>query len=415
MSDTVPDTALRGFYRANVRWLAAGLLCTLGSSFGQTYFISLFAGQIMDAHGLTDGQWGVLYTGATLLSAAVLVQAGRLADVWPLERLAVAVLALFAVVCAGMALNHSLVLLFFLIAGLRFTGQGMMSHIGVTATARWFRAHRGRALAVTSLGFSLGEAVLPAIAVAAVALAGWRGAWGLAAAALLFGFAPLLWWLLSDGRSPRGQATEDSPGLAGRHWTRPDALRHWFFWAILPGLLTPSFIGTVIFFHQVHLAGTKGWSIAEMAWGYPLFAAMTVLFLFIGGQFIDRRGASRLLPLYLLPFALGIGLLDFGATVWTWYAVLAAIGAGQGLAHGLNGALWAEVYGTRHIGAVRALAVSIMVLSTAIGPGVTGLLIDAGIPFAAQGLAMAAWCAVLSAGFVLVVRRLVRERILAWQ
>lgn len=398
-----------GFYRANARWLAAGLLCTLGSSFGQTFFISLFAGEIMATHGLSDGEWGALYTGATLLSAAVLVQAGRLADIWPLERLALVILLLFAAVCAGMALNHSLVVLFVLVAGLRFTGQGMMSHIGVTATARWFRAHRGRALAVTSLGFSLGEAVLPAIAVAAVAVAGWRGAWGLAAAALVFVFAPLLWWLLSDRRVPQGQATEDSPGLAGRHWTRRDALRHWFFWAILPGLLTPSFIGTVIFFHQIHVAEAKGWTLAAMAWGYPVYAAMTVLALFAAGQLIDRRGAPFLLPLYLLPIGLGIGLIDFGTTVWTWYAVLAALGAGQGLAHGLNGALWAEVYGTRHIGAVRALAVAIMVLSTAIGPGITGLLIDAGIPFAQQGLAMAAWCAVLSAGFVVVRRKVAQE------
>lgn len=409
MGTTGSETEGFGFYRANARWLAAGLLCTLGSSFGQTFFISLFAGEIMATHGLSDGEWGALYTGATLLSAVVLVQAGRLADIWPLERLALLIVLLFAAVCVGMAVNHSLILLFILVAGLRFCGQGMMGHIGVTATARWFRAHRGRALAVTSLGYSLGEAVLPAIAVVAVAVAGWRGAWGLAAGILLLGFAPLLWRLLSDKRVPKGAESADAPGLAGRHWTRPMALRHWFFWAILPGLLTPSFITTTVFFHQIHLSQAKGWTLATMAWGYPVYAGMTVLALFAAGQIIDRRGAPTLLPLYLLPIGLGIGLIDFGTTVWTWYAVLAALGAGQGLAHGLIGALWAEIYGTRHIGAVRALAVSTMVLSTAIGPGVTGLLIDAGIPFAAQGLAMAGWCGMLSAGFVLVVRRLAAE------
>ncbi len=38
------------FYRDNARWLMAGLMLTLCSSFGQTFFISLFAGQIKSAH-----------------------------------------------------------------------------------------------------------------------------------------------------------------------------------------------------------------------------------------------------------------------------------------------------------------------------------------------------------------------------
>ena len=389
-ADLSPNrTSAPSFYRENARWLAAGLLCTLGSSFGQTFFISLFADRLMALHGLSDGEWGTLYTAATLTSAALLVQAGRLADSMPLQRLALAILLLYALVALGMALNSSLILLFLLIAGLRFCGQGMMGHIGITATARWFRAQRGRALAVTGLGYSIGEALLPTLAVAAIALVGWRGAWGFVAALLLFGFAPLLGTLLAKARAPKGaEAHDTATGLAGKHWSRRDALRHWLFWALLPGILTPSFIGTVIFFHQIHIAQEKGWSLAEMALGYPIYAGLTVVSMLLAGQVIDRRGAASLLPLYLLP--LGIGL-------------------GQGMSNTMNGALWAEVYGTRHIGAVRALIVATMVFSTAIGPGITGLLIDAGIPFPEQGLVMAAWCFALSAVFVVVTRRLTRE------
>ncbi len=175
-------------------------------------------------------------------------------------------------------------------------------------------------------------------------------------------------------------------------------------------MLTPSFIGTVIFFHQVHVSEVKGWPIAEMAIGYPVYAGTTVLALFAAGQLIDRLGATRLLPVYLLPLGLGIALIGGGTTVWTWYAVLAALGIGQGLSNALNGALWAEVYGTRHIGAVRAMTVALMVCSTAIGPGITGLLIDAGVAFPEQGVAMALWCLAVSAGFLLVTRRLAAER-----
>ena len=397
---------------ANARWLAAGMLCTLGSSFGQTFFISLFADRIMDTYGLTDGGWGTLYTGATLVSAALLVQAGRLADTMALNRLALLVIGLFATVAMGMALNTSPIVLFILIAGLRFCGQGMLSHIGITATARWFRAHRGRALAVTGLGYSLGEAVLPTLVVAAIALIGWRGTWGLAAVVLLAGLAPALWLLLGQGRAPvsASDGPDVSAGLAGRHWARGDALRHWLFWALVPGVLTPSFIGTVIFFHQLHIAQVKGWSIADMALGYPVYAALTVLTMVLAGRLIDRRGAPSLLPVYLLPLGFGMALIGPGETVWSWYGLLVLLGIGQGLGNTLNGALWPEIYGTRHIGAVRALVVAIMVLSTAIGPGITGLLIDAGVDFPEQGLFMTLWCLGLSAIFLLVTRRLAAER-----
>ena len=50
-----PTRVQKNFYLANARWLGAGLLCTFGSSFGQTYFIALFASQFMALHGLSDG------------------------------------------------------------------------------------------------------------------------------------------------------------------------------------------------------------------------------------------------------------------------------------------------------------------------------------------------------------------------
>ena len=146
-----------------------------------------------------------------------------------------------------------------------------------------------------------------------------------------------------------------------------------------------------------------------MALGYPIYAGLTVVSMLLAGQVIDRRGAASLLPLYLLPLGIGIALIDQGSGLWVWYVLLGLVGLGQGMSNTMNGALWAEVYGTRHIGAVRALIVATMVFSTAIGPGITGLLIDAGIPFPEQGLVMAAWCFALSGVFVLVTRRLSRE------
>ena len=402
------------FYRDNARWLLAGLMLTFCSSFGQTFFISLFAGQIKAVYGLSDGGWGSIYTVATLTSAALLIQAGGLADTVPLRRLALMVLGLYAVVAAGMAFNTSAWGLVALIAGLRFCGQGMVGHISMTAMGRWFHAHRGRAVAVAGLGYSLGEAVLPSVVVTLIAWIGWRASWGMAAGVLALVFVPLSMWLLNESRRPKGVAEVDlSAGMGGRHWQRREVLSHWLFWVLMPGILAPNFIGTAAFFHQVHVSEVKGWELAIMALGYPAYAAVTVASSMTCGWLVDRIGAVSLLPFYLLPMALGITVIAPGAIpgegVGSWHLMMALIGLTQGGSVALLGALWPELYGTRNLGAIRALATSAMVFATALGPGVTGLLIDAGIMFPDQTWGFALWCLLGSGMFVAVRARLRAE------
>ncbi|MEM7496784.1 MAG: MFS transporter [Pseudomonadota bacterium] len=227
----------QGFYRMNAPWLAAAALMTFGSSFGQTFFISLFAGGIRAEFGLSDGDWGILYTAATLGSAAILVQAGRLADSVALRPLLLGTVALYAAALVLMALAPSALWLGLGVLGLRFCGQGMMSHLAMTATARWFRANRGRAVAIAVLGFPAGEALLPPVAVLLIGAVGWRDGWLLAAGTLLCVVLPVLLLLLArGGRVPQGEGGHESAaGMDGRHWTRRRVLSHWAFWALMPG------------------------------------------------------------------------------------------------------------------------------------------------------------------------------------
>ncbi|MEM0922458.1 MAG: MFS transporter [Pseudomonadota bacterium] len=394
------------FYLENARWLGAGVALTLASSFGQTFFISLFAGHLMAAHGLSHGEWSTIYLAGTLASAAVLIQAGRLADRMALGQLALMVLAIYAAVAAAMWANPSTWLLVGLIFGLRFCGQGMMGHIAITAMGRWFATHRGRAVAVAGLGYALGEAILPPLAILVIAGFGWREAWLAVAAVLVLAFAPLIAGLLSSERIPRGSAEEAAQtGLAGRHWTRREVTGHWLFWAVLPGVITPSFIGTVIFFHQVHIAEVKGWSLATMALAYSAYAGLTVLASLVAGWAVDRFGSARLLPVYLISMAVGTWAIGPANQVWVWFLALALVGTSTGVANAMWGAFWPEHYGTRHLGSIKALATAAMVFGSALGPFVTGWTIDFGWSFPEQCAAMAAWCLILSAVYVLTARR----------
>jgi len=398
------------FLSENRRWLGAGFLLTYASSFGQTWFIALFAGAIQTEHGLSAGDWGGLYTLATLCAAGLMFWRGALADTVPLSRLAPVTALVFAAAALGMALTHSVVVLGLCVFALRFCGQGMFGHIAMTAMGRWFAATRGRAVAISGLGHPAGEMTLSIVSVLTIAAIGWRPAWGLTATVIAFGVAPALWLLLRDDRAPRGSVAATAlPGLHGRHWTRTDALRHWLFPALLPVLLTPGFIGTVVFFQQVHVAEVKGWSLVDMAPGYTAFATTTVLASFAAGWAVDRFGPARLLPLLLVPMGIGTALIGPADGVAAWYVALGVIGVTQGMANALWGAILPAIYGTRNLGSIRSLATTVMVISTAIGPGVTGALIDAGIDFPAQSLFLGAWCIGLSVLCALIARRLVAE------
>lgn len=398
------------FLKDNARWLGAGFLLTFASGFGQTWFISLFAGFIKQEHGLTDGGWGTLYTVATLGSAALLFWRGSVADSIPLPKLAPIIAVAFALAALGMALSPWVWLLGVSLFALRFCGQGMFTHIAMTAMGRWFVARRGQAVAITNLGHPAGEVMLALTAVLAVTTIGWRATWVAVAAILLFAVLPSLHWLLHEGRTAQSAPTHTgSPGLGARHWTRRDAARHWLLPALVPVLLTPGFVGTVIFFHQVHIAEVKGWTLLTMAPGYTAFAALSVASGFISGWACDRFGAQKLLPLLLVPMGLGIALVGPADHVVMWYVALGLIGITQGINNAMQGVLFPLVYGTKNLGSIRSMATTIMVISTAIGPGITGLLIDQGITFPAQGLTMGAWCLCLAVGCLFIARRLTKE------
>lgn len=379
------------FLRANAAFLLTGALLTLTSSFGQTFFISVFAGQIMESFSLTDGEWGLIYSAGTTASAVVMVWSGVLTDRFRVRTLGALVLVGLAAACLFMAFNPFAALLPLSIFLLRFTGQGMTSHIAVVAMARWFVASRGKALAIASGGFALGEALLPMIFVWAMTLTDWRNLW-IVAALFILSMVPLMQRLLRQERTPQSLAEGDvATGMGGRHWTRGQMLRHPLFWFVLPSVLGPSAFITALFFQQVHLSEVKGWSHVSLVALFPLYTIIATLFMLVTGWALDRFGTARLMPFYQLPLALGFLVMSQAGGLWA-----AALGFGLlAISVGANGTLpsafWAEFYGTRHLGGIKSIATAAMVLGSAIGPAISGLLIDRGISFPDQMGAISLW------------------------
>lgn len=376
------------YLRSNARWLSAGVLLTCLSSFGQTFFIALFAADIQSAFDLSHGGWGLIYTVGTTASAIVMVWAGRQADVFRVRTLGALSLIALSLACVAMAVNPWLWLLPFVIFALRLTGQGMMSHIAAVAMARWFVATRGRALSIAALGFSIGQAFLPIAVVALMTVLDWRLIWIICAVIALLG-APLLMHLLSKERTPASMAqSSDSLGMFGRHWTRKDMLAHPLFWLMVPAILGPSAFSTAFFFYQVHYAGVVGITTLQMVSYFPFFTAMIVIAMMATGALVDRLGTAKLLPFHQLPMVAAFAIFSTHYLGLGWGFFFLALTAGAQTT--LIAAFWAEFYGTAHLGAIKAIAAAVMVLGSAIGPGLIGVLIDFGIGIETQY----AWVAV---------------------
>ncbi len=396
----------RDFLRINARWLSAGALLAFLSSFGQTFFISVFAGEIRQSFGLGHASWGAIYTAGTGASALAMLWAGGLTDRFRARTLGTAILVLLAAACLSMAAVPAAWALPFVILALRFTGQGMTSHIAVVAMSRWFVATRGRALSIATLGFAIGEAVLPVVFVAMMSLVDWRLLWVLAAAMALAGI-PALRALLSRERTPQSFAEHGggASGMLARHWTRAEGLRHWLFWFMVPALLGPAAFNTAFFFQQVHYAEIKGWTHLSLVALFPLYTATAVATMLVSGWALDRLGTARLIPWFQLPM---VGAFVIFATAGTPAGALAgllllALTTGANVT--LPNAFWAEFYGTRHLGSIKAMAAAVMVLGSAIGPGVTGALIGLGVGLETQYLGVAAYFVFASAMMALGVAR----------
>jgi MFS family permease len=193
-----------------------------------------------------------------------------------------------------------------------------------------------------------------------------------------------------------------------RDWTRGEVLRDRRFHLLLPGILAPSMVVTAMFFHHLNLADSKAWSHTWITGSYAIYAASTVLTSLASGPMIDRIGAVRLVPFMLVPLALAMLVVAGFDSRWAVWPYMVLLGVNVGIAHTAVAALWAELYGVAHLGAIKSTAAALSVFGSALGPVILGGLMDLGTSMNQACLVFAVYT-VLSA--VLLVLALRRDRI----
>jgi len=362
--------------------LAFGAILMAMSSFGQTYFVSLYGQDLRQAFGLSDGGLGGLYAAGTVMSAVTLTWAGRLIDYTTTRRFTLAVTLLLITACllvSGAQAAWTLCAGFYL---LRLGGQGLMVHTALTATARQFPLDAGKALGAIALGLSLAQALFPLAAVQINALTGWRTAWLINAAVLVAGVALAVSCLPRAAEKPlrtfrkRGAEKVREASV----WKNRNLL------FALPAVLASPFITTGFFFHQARLAEEKGWALSWVAGWFIAYAITQAVSLLSFGPLIDRLTPRRLLPWFLLPQGAGVLALWLSNSVWVTPFYLIMTGISSAIASTLATVLWVQLFGPAQLAKVRSAVEAGTVLASGASPVIMGVLIDNHIALRVQAL-----------------------------
>ena len=391
------------FYTKNFRWLYIVFILTFCSAFGQTFFISLYSAEIRQAFNLSHGEWGLIYSIATLSSAILILFVGGYADKLSAKMMSsIVIFGLMAFVFC-MAINSSFIFLIFIILGLRFFGQGMLGHLSMVYCGKWFSKNRGKAVAVANSGYTLAEASLPTIFVILIGIFVWERTWFIAfIICIIILLSILIFLTVERDKKDSGNAEITQTGMNNKSWTRNEMLKNWVFWLALPGLMTSPMFTTTLFFHQVHLVNVKGWEMSEFVILIPFYSFTSLLSLYIFGYLVDRLNTKNILPFFLLPLILGFTTLASANSYLTLILVFVFLGTMQGAYSVVYGTFFPEFFGTKNLASIRTVGLAVMVLSSAIGPVLSGYFIDLGYEIDDQFMFMSFFAIFASILFIVV-------------
>ena len=368
------------FKSLSLKVIIFGFIFTFFSSFGQSFFLGLFNSSIRDTLSITQGQFGSIYASATLLSSFLLIWVGKKIDDIDIFKFAFFVTLLLSFSCFFFSKISSVIFLFIAIFLMRFSGQGMMSHTATTTISRYFTKSRGKALSTCWFGLSTAEFILPVLIVYLLTITTWQNIW-ISISILVLMFLPITSFFLIKKLNFESREETNEKDLKDRNikqWKRVDVLKDYRFYIICLNMLAMPWIATGVFVYQSFITESKEWGVFVIAQSFMVYSILSVVTLLISGFLIDRFTSRKLLIFMNLPLMLSVIVLFYFNSTISAFVFLGLIGISNGFANVLGSSTWAEIYGVKHIGSIKALTTALMVFSTAFGTALFGLLIDKG-------------------------------------
>jgi len=363
----------------NKKIIIFGFIFTFFSSFGQSFFLGLFNAPIRNELGITHGQFGNIYAMATIFSSILLIWVGKKIDEYQIFYYSFFVIILLFLSSLFFSFINSIFLLAIGIFLMRFSGQGLMSHTSTTTISRFFEKSRGKALSTIWFGLSSAEFILPVFVTYFFVIYSWRTVWqGIAVIIILF--LPIV--IFNTIRSVKLESREKDQNpkinLKIKSWRRLEVIKDFRFYIVSLNMLAMPWVATGVFVYQSFITESKMWSIYTIPKAFMVYSITSIITLFFSGFLVDKFTSRKLIPLMNIPLLFAMLVLFYYEQEISAFIFLGLIGVSSGLANVLGSSTWAEIYGVKYIGSIKALTTALMVFSTAFGTAVFGVLIDSG-------------------------------------
>ena len=368
------------FKSLSLKVIIFGFIFTFFSSFGQSFFLGLFNSSIRETLSISHGQFGSIYASATLLSSFVLVWVGKKIDDMNISKFALYVVILLSISSFLFSKISSITFLFFAIFLMRLSGQGLMSHSASTTVSRYFEKSRGKALSTSWLGLSSAEFIMPLTIVFLLTFIEWRALWISISLLIILVLPVIIFLTVRDVKLDTRENFLLNSKLIKKikQWKRVEILKDYRFYIITINMLAMPSIATGTFVYQSFITSSKGWGPYIIAQSFMVYSTLSLITLFISGFLIDKFSSRRLLIFMNIPLIFSVFVLYNYSDPISSFIFLGLIGISNGFANVLGSSLWAEIYGVKYIGSIKALTTALMVFSTAFGTALFGILIDKG-------------------------------------
>jgi len=389
----------------NKKVIIFGFIFTFFSSFGQSFFLGLFNAPIRNELGITHGQFGNIYATATIFSSLLLIWVGKKIDEYQIIYYSFFVILLLFLSSLFFSFINSIYFLAVGIFLMRFSGQGLMSHTSTTTISRFFERSRGKALSTIWFGLSSAEFILPVLVTYLFLIYSWRTVWqGIAVLIILFLPFIVLNTIRKIKLDSREKDQSSTKSVKIKSWRRREVVKDYRFYIISLNMLAMPWIATGVFVYQSFISDSKMWNIYTIPKAFMVYSIASVITLYYSGFLVDRFTSRKLIPLMNMPLLLAMFVLIYYQHEISAFIFLGLVGISNGLANVLGSSTWAEIYGVKFIGSIKALTTAFMVFSTAFGTAVFGLLIDNG--FSIENIAfISSVYIVISLTLLIIIRK----------
>ncbi|WP_241080577.1 MFS transporter [Natranaerofaba carboxydovora] len=378
-----------------------GALGLFFSGPGQTYSVSIFIDYYVTEVGWSHSLVSGLYSIATLISGLNIAFMGKIIDRKGHRKIFTVVPILLGLTCIWMSFVRFPIMLGIGFIFLRFFGQGSLTLIPDTLVPQWFQKKRGIALSIMTLGGSIGAMAIPPVNNFLISSYGVELAWRFWALLLIFFMAPVALLLVRNkpediGEKPDGQGYNyNNHNKRGSHdkaikssnlkkqnlkeeesMTLKEARKTKAFWVLLFISAIPALVNTAITFHMVSIMQLKGHTTGFAAYILSIFAISQLISTFFAGFVYDRISPNYVKGMNFFIFLITILILIY----FDSYNILIIYSILHGLFNAFNlvgiGVLWPYYFGREHLGSIRGMATTAVVLGSALGPLPFGMAYD---------------------------------------